>query len=249
MAWVQSLLKELTSHKAHGMTKKKKKKSIFVCVALLTFTYFYCFTRRGNGNPLQYSCLENPTDGGAWQAAVHGVAKSGTWLSNFTFTFHLHALEKAMATHSSALAWRIPGTGSLCGLRSMGSHRVGHDWSDLQQKQHFFTSTQCSNYLFYMPPLRLCWKRRHLLHEKETQSWWQTKLLLCWEFSSSTCRLSSIVQTLSLSAFSWGAIGLSSKLFMSCAYVNFTCVHSEFDMQRVPALWGRLFSPQFADIQ
>ena len=65
----------------------------------------------GNGTPLQYSCLENPMDGGAWKAAVHGVAKSRTWLSDLTFTFHLHALEKEMATHSSVLAWRIPGTG------------------------------------------------------------------------------------------------------------------------------------------
>ena len=66
----------------------------------------------GNGTPLQYSCLENPTDRGAWWAAVHGVAKSQTQLSEFTFTFHFHALEKEMATHSSVLAWRIPGTGA-----------------------------------------------------------------------------------------------------------------------------------------
>ena len=77
---------------------------------------------QGNGTPLQYSCLDNPMDGGAWWAAVHGVAKSRTWLSDFTFTFHFNALEKEMATHSSVLAWRIPG---------MGSHRVGHDRSDL----------------------------------------------------------------------------------------------------------------------
>ena len=81
----------------------------------------------GNGTPLQYSCLENPMDGGALWAAVHGVAKSRTRLSNFTFTFHFHALEKEMATHSSVLAWRIPGTGKPGGLPSMGSHRVGHD--------------------------------------------------------------------------------------------------------------------------
>ena len=80
----------------------------------------------GNGTPLQYSCLENHVDGGAWKAAVHGVAKSQTWLSNFTFTFHFHALEKEMATHSSVLAWRMPGTGEPGGLPSMGSHRVGH---------------------------------------------------------------------------------------------------------------------------
>ena len=71
-------------------------------------------------------------DGGAWWAAVHGVAKSRTWLSNFTFfTFHFHALEREMATHSSVLAWRIPGTGEPGGLPFMGSHRVGHDWSNL----------------------------------------------------------------------------------------------------------------------
>ena len=78
-----------------------------------------------------YSCLENPMDGGAWWAAVHGVVKSRTRLSDFTFTFHFHALEKEMATHSSVLAWRIPGTGEPGGLLSMGSNRVGHDWSDL----------------------------------------------------------------------------------------------------------------------
>ena len=75
-----------------------------------------------NGPPLQYSCLGNPMAGGAWWAAVQGVSKSRTWLSDLTFSFHFPALEKEMATHSSVLAWRIPGT---------GSHRVGHDWSDL----------------------------------------------------------------------------------------------------------------------
>ena len=84
-------------------------------------------TREGNGTRLQYSCLENPMDGGAWKAAVHGVAEGQTRLSDFTFTFHFHALEKEMATHSSVLAWRIPGTGEPGGLLSMGSHRVGHD--------------------------------------------------------------------------------------------------------------------------
>ena len=79
----------------------------------------------GNGTPLQHSCLENPKDGGVWWAAVHGVAKSWTQLSDFAFTFH--ALEKEMATHSSVLAWRIPGTGEPGGLPSMGSHRVRHN--------------------------------------------------------------------------------------------------------------------------
>ena len=85
----------------------------------------------GNGHPLQYSCLENPMDRGAWWAAVHGVEKSWTWLSDFTFTFPFHALEKEMATHSSIPAWRIPGMAEPGGLPSMGLHRVGHDWSDL----------------------------------------------------------------------------------------------------------------------
>ena len=77
------------------------------------------------------SCLENPTDWGARKAAVHGVVKSQTWLSNFTFTFHFYALEKEMATHSSVLAWRIPGMEEPGGLPSLGSHRVGYDWSNL----------------------------------------------------------------------------------------------------------------------
>ena len=81
----------------------------------------------GNGTPLQYSCLENTMDGGA---CIHGVVNSQTWLSDFTFTFHFHVLEKEMATHSSVPAWRIPGAGEPGGLPSMGSHRVRHDWSD-----------------------------------------------------------------------------------------------------------------------
>ena len=88
----------------------------------------------GNGTPLQYSCLENPMDGGAWKAAVHGVPESRTRLSDFTFTSHFHALEKEMATHSSVLAWSIPGMGEPVGLPSMRSHRVGHDWSDFTYK-------------------------------------------------------------------------------------------------------------------
>ena len=90
-----------------------------------------CGTGEGDGTPLQYSCLENSMDGGAWWATVHGITESRTRLSDFTFTFHFHASEKEMATHSSVLAWRITGTGEPDGLPSMGSHRVGHDWSDL----------------------------------------------------------------------------------------------------------------------
>ena len=101
-----------------------------------TYIYIYIYIlniyiRGGNGTPLQYSCLENPMDRGAWWAAVRGVATSQTRLSDFTFTFHFHALEKEMATHSTILAWRIPGTGEPGGLPSVGSHRVGHDWSNL----------------------------------------------------------------------------------------------------------------------
>ena len=81
----------------------------------------------GNGTPLQYSCLENPMDAGAWKAAVHGVAEGQAQLNDFTFTFHFHALEKEMATHSSVLAWRTPGTEEPGGLPSLASHRVGHD--------------------------------------------------------------------------------------------------------------------------
>ena len=86
-----------------------------------------CSPGEGNGTPLQYSCLENPMRGGAWYAAVHGVAESQTRLSDFTFTLQFHALEKEMATHSSVLAWRIPGMGEPGGLLSMGLHRVGHN--------------------------------------------------------------------------------------------------------------------------
>ena len=96
----------------------------------LQYLYVFAFFNgEGNGTPLQYSCLENPMDGGAWKAAVHGVAEGRKRLSNFTF--HFHALEKERATHSSVLAWRIPGTGEPGGLPSMGSHRVRHDWNDL----------------------------------------------------------------------------------------------------------------------
>ena len=87
----------------------------------------------GNGTPLQYSCLENPMDRGARQAAVHGVAKSRIRLSDFTFTFHFHALEKETATHSSVLAWRIPGAGDLVRCRLWG--RTESDTTEVTQQQ------------------------------------------------------------------------------------------------------------------
>ena len=108
-------------------SKTKKQHCVFGHQHLHTFSKLQgtdLVIREGNGTPLQYPCLENPMDGGA---SLHGVRKSRTRLSDFTSTFHFHALEKEMATHSSVLAWRIPGTGEPGGLQSMGSHRVGHD--------------------------------------------------------------------------------------------------------------------------
>ena len=105
----------------------------------------------GNGTPLKNSCLENPMDGGAWWATVHGLTKSQTQLSDFTFNFHFNALEKEMATHSSVLAWRIPETGEPGGLPSMGSHRVGHNWNDL---------AAAAAWSFMIPPR----KDKHCLH-------------------------------------------------------------------------------------
>ena len=104
----------------------------------VTFCFIYKFIyeyllsiianfREGSGTPLQYSCLENPVDGGAWWAAVHGVTGSQMRLSDFAFPFHFHASEKEMVAHSSVLAWRIPGMGEPGGLPSLGSHRVEHD--------------------------------------------------------------------------------------------------------------------------
>ena len=95
------------------------------CFVYLVFSVF--MRGEGNGTPLQYFCLEDPMDGGAWKAAVHGVDEGRTRLSDFTFTFHSHALEKEMAIHSSVLAWRIPGMWEPGGLLSVGSHRVRHD--------------------------------------------------------------------------------------------------------------------------
>ena len=103
----------------HGITKSDTTER-------LHFHFSLSCTGEGNGTPLQRSRLENTMDG-AWGAAVHGVTKSRTRLGDFTFTSHFHALEKEMATHSSVLAWRIPGTGETGGLPSMGLHRVGQD--------------------------------------------------------------------------------------------------------------------------
>ena len=100
---------------------------LFMIYFILVLLSAVSIIGEGNGTPLQFSCLENPMDGGAWWAAVHGVAKSPTRLSDFTFTFYFHALEKEMATHSSILAWRIPGREELGRPQSMGMQRVGHN--------------------------------------------------------------------------------------------------------------------------
>ena len=109
----------------HGIFQAKALE--WAATAFSNIRYQSILTGERNGTPLQCSCLQNPRDGGAWWAAVHGVAKTRTQLSDFTFTFHFHALEKEMAPHSSVFAWRIPGTGEPGGLPSMGSHRVRHD--------------------------------------------------------------------------------------------------------------------------
>ena len=121
-----------------GRKERKKERRESVLPILLSSRFAVCVCEslmsnigEGNGKPLRYSCLENPMDGGAWWATVLGVATSRSWLNDFTLTFHFHTMEKEMATHSSVLAWRIPGMGEPGGLLSMGSHRVGHDWSDL----------------------------------------------------------------------------------------------------------------------
>ena len=140
-------LKSLTGDwaKRHWLLHQYKFRIIFWTIIIsesrLNFSviFAFCFNSfkirinsgEGDDTPLQYSCLENPMYRGAWWAAVHGVAQRRTLLSDCTFTFHLHALGKEMTTHSSVLAWRIPGTGEPGGLPSMGSHRVRHDWSDL----------------------------------------------------------------------------------------------------------------------
>ena len=106
--------------------------------------------REGDGTPLQYFHLENPRDGGAWWATVHGVTRSQTRLSDFTLIFHFHALEKETATQSSVLAWRIPGTGEHGALPSMGSHRVGHDWSDAAVAAEHIVRTWLTANLFHV---------------------------------------------------------------------------------------------------
>ena len=128
----------------------------------------------GNGTPLQYSCLENPMDGGAWWAAVHGVAESWTRLSDFTFTFNFHALEKEMATHSNVLAWRILGTAEPGGLPSMGSHRVAHDWSDLAAAADYCLISDSSLLISKIKVMHMQFRK-----SKDFVKWPQNTVVLC----------------------------------------------------------------------
>jgi len=123
---------------------------IYIYIYIYTHTHIhtYIFSEEGNGTPLQYCCPENPMDGEAWWAAVHGVAKSQTRLSDFTFTFHFHALEKEMVTHSNVLAWRIPWMEKPGRLQAMGSHRVRHNWSDVAAAYMFFISVYIHTYIY-----------------------------------------------------------------------------------------------------
>ena len=117
-----------------------------ICVFI--YKHLYTYTGEGNGTPLQYSCLENTTDGGTWQAAVHGVPRSQTRLSDFTFTFHFPALEKEMASHSSVLAWRIPGMGEPVGLCVWG--RTESDTTEVtwqQQHTHIHWKLSCNEFV------------------------------------------------------------------------------------------------------
>ena len=137
---------------------------LFMIYFILVLLSAVSIIGEGNGTPLQFSCLENPMDGGPWWAAVHGVAKSPTRLSDLTFTFYFHALEKEMATHSSILAWRIPGMGEPGGLPSMGSHRVAHEWSDLAAAAAVSIIRYSTSfllffiYIFYHIFLDQCWQ-------------------------------------------------------------------------------------------
>ena len=109
----------------HGVSRSRTRLSDF------TFTFHFHALEKEMATHSRILAWRIPMDRGAWWATVHGGMRSRTRLSDFTFTFHFHALEKEMTTHSSVLAWRIPGMGEAGGLLSMGSHRVGHDWSDL----------------------------------------------------------------------------------------------------------------------
>ena len=165
-----------------------------------------------------YSCLKNPMDRGAWWAAVHGVAKSRTWLNDFTFTFHFHALEKEMATHSSVLAWRVPGTAEPGGLPSMGSHRVGHDWSDLAAS---FLTIHAAQQCFYSAN-----SDQHMLRTRYgTTDWFQIGKGVC-----QGCILSPCLFNLYTEYIMWNARLDESQAGIKIAGRNIT----SSDVQMIP---------------
>ena len=149
---------QTTKHFAYSFFATQSSFCLFTMPALLV--------GEGNGTPLQYYCLENPMDRGAWQAAGHGVARSRTRLSDFTFTFHFHALEKEMTSHSSVLAWRIQGWGSLVGCRLWG--RTELDTTEVTQQQQPFQYYACA------PGLKL---PHPVLHRQCFESWLPVFLL------------------------------------------------------------------------
>ena len=160
-------------------------------------------------------------DGGAWWAAVHGVAEGRTQLSDFTLTFHFHTLEREMATHSSVFAWRIPGMGEPGGLPSMGSHRVGHDWSDLAASLYFIFRKGMSN-----------------IHQVQPMS---TNYLSCWVSKYGICRagmlLLSYTMTSPLRLFCPGKMdkptlgthisGLYTNFLVAAHFSPYTDVHTK----------------------
>ena len=165
-----------------------------------------------------YSCLKNSMDGGAWWAAVHGIVKSQTWLSDFTFTFHFHALEKEMATHSSVLAWRIPWTGEPGGLPSMGSHRVRHDWSDLAAS---FLTIHAAQQCFHSAN-----SDQHMLRTRHgTTDWFQIGKGVC-----QGCILSPCLFNLYTEYIMWNARLDESQAGIKIAGRNITSL----DVQTIP---------------
>ena len=161
-------------------------------------------------------------DGGAWKTAVHGIAEGRTRLSDFTFTFHFHALEKEMATNSGVLAWRIPGTGEPGGLPSMGLHRVGHDWSDLAAAEWL---THTFIYLYFacagsslLRGLFCSWREQRLLSSCGAQA------SHCGGFSccgSQVCGLSSCCsQALELRLTSWWCMDLVALQHMAFSWTR-----------------------------
>jgi len=161
-------------------------------------------------------------DGGAWKAAVHGVAEGRIWLSDFTFTFHFHALEKEMATHSSVLAWRIPGTGEPGELPSMGSHRVGHDWSDLAAAEWL---THTFLYLYFacagsslLRGLFSGWREQRLLSSCGAQASHCGGFACC---GSQVCGLSSCCsQALELRLNRWWCMDLVALQHMASSWTR-----------------------------